>query len=1009
MTSTELLKRRLAAGTASMLVATMSIIAAPAWAQDAPTTDNQAKPVECGDGEVLNTKGKCESDRSVEEVVVTGSHLRRNAMTAPSPLTVVGQQDIKLSGKVNLGDFLAQTPALQESFQSGDSTGSQIGLGGLNFLNLRGLGSDRTLVLVDGRRHVGLSAGDTRVDINTIPSALVERVEVVTGGASALYGSDAVSGVVNFIMKHDYEGYQVDGYFGKGQSGIDTSRKITALAGWNFGGDRGNATLAVEWRKEDGVDESQFDWLGNFSNVRVDRDVDANGDGIADPDGIYNIVPFRDARSLQVSDGGVLQDLFFGYMPYRLNFDTVGGATRLRCPSGRISTSGNTCDGGNGFPTERFVTSLTPDYEAINVNGSFDYKLTDNHTFFVDAKYAHSKSYYQFQPNFDFLYIGDQALEDNGIIGVDIGLDNPFLPQAAKDYINTIGDATGYPIAAMVRFNFEFGARPQTDYRDTYRIVGGLRGNVTNNWTYEVSVNYGKSTDNRIDGGVRKEDDWFERIDVTTDANGNPVCRSGRPDCDPINVFGPNAITQAQVDSLVVELNNNDEISQLVIGGSVNGDLFDMPAGAVQAAFGVEYREDRSVSNPDPLPTTMNLFANELKGVNGQINVKEIYGEMSFPLLEDKAFAKDLSVDLAGRLSDYSTAGSNFTYKAGLNWTLSEDIRFRATYGRAVRAPNIGEVFQPESQTFGSISDPCSYDNLDNDATVAANRRANCAALGLDVGTFFDPTQAASKPGYLRGNPDVGPETADTITIGTVLTPRFLKGFSLSADYWNIKIKDAIRTLSASETAQKCVDGPDLDPLFCDRITRDPSSGLITSFILQPVNVQAIETDGIDIEARYGFNVDSIMKDKPGRIDLRLVGTYTFHQRFFNFQNDPTDFEEWAGVVGTPHWASQLFLSYTTEKLHVQWKTRWLDPMLNARQDILAAEPERYKPGYEKSGHYFKHDLSVEYKLTEMLTLRLGVNNVFDKKPPIMHRTSTARTRYDLYGRYYWGGLNVKF
>ncbi len=1002
----------------------------------------------------------------IEEVVVTGSRIRRSNLESPAPLTIIDDEAVKLSGENNLADFLSEVPALSGSLTPDQQTGASLGLAGLNLLNLRDLGTKRTLVLVNGRRHVAGDPGTTSVDIGTIPFALVERVEVITGGASAIYGADAVSGVVNFIIRDDYQGFQLDAeYFPQDNRGsAGDGYRFSAVAGGNFADGKGNATLAIEWRETNGLDETDIDFFRkNRGVIRVDRDVDTDGDGILDPDGIAPFQEFNNLGSLQVSDGGNLIN-FINNDIYRFFADGFRQAD-----TGPLGILGDpprfTVQGGDGFPFNEFTGGLTPDSQSLVINAFVNYQLTDWAELYMEGKYADTQANFLFQPSFSLFILQPTAAAPGELVpspifgdfGFDaaVGIDNPFLPADARNFIAGLP----FPAALDIRFNFDLGERGQIDDRQTARIVTGVRGNfdvgeMFHDWQYDASFTYGRTTvaqkqtgipilprlfasmdaiaaDSAILSVLNSDDKLFRistgQVVLARDAQpGDVVCRAlameragqdsgfdsfAYEGCIPTSVFGPNAINPAARDWITAEILESDSVEQADAMFTLTGDLWDLwGAGPIGFAAGYEFRTERAQVNNDALPLIIDTFANAQTGVGGKFHVHEGFFEFNVPLLKDMFLAEELSVGGAARFSNYSTAvGSTTTWGVNATYRPVQDIRFRGTLSRSIRAPNISELFQPLTQTFSSIADPCSAENVDADPNFAANRRQNCAALGIPVGVYRDPRPNITKAGSIGGNPNLRPETAKSWTVGTIITPRWVTGFSLAVDWFKIQIFDAISFLSAQTIANKCVDGPTLDPQFCSLITRAPASASnafeIVNFVSTQLNVEALSTRGADFDARYVTSVDDLVGRDWGDLLFRVRGTYLDSWKRFAFQGNRDDFDQFAGLVGLPKWHFQFTTSWAWKKWSLTYSFEWQNSQRSGafeKRDI-AREPDLLlSKKVLTTGGYGIHDISMTYDIRDNLQFRAGVNNIADNDPPAIAERATT---FDNIGRRYFVGL----
>lgn len=929
-------------------------------------------------------------DEDIEEVVVTGSRIKRSGIDAPTPVTVLNSEVISLAGEVNLANLLNQLPALGSTFTNASSSGF-IGTVGLSFLDLRRLGRDRTLVLVDGRRHVGGSAGEASVDINSIPQELIERVEVVTGGASAIYGADAVSGVVNFVMKDDYEGLSLYGQVGNADEGDSFSYTTRGIMGGNFADGRGNAVMTFEYSSSDG-------FIGNDRSYRRENlrfvDNPANGDTLDNPnDGIPDEILLPDIGLDFITIGGIFDD--FGG-----NTLVVENGQFRPFDTGSQVFAGGDQQGGDALRTSDIAGSLQADLERIITTAKINYQVNDNMNAFIEAKYINAKS---------FALNGTGAFD---IFSISIGQDYAFLTDDQRQFmvdnnINTL----------FVSRSHNEAERNSRAERQLFRGVAGIEGDFDNGIAYELSYVYGRSTNAIQQGNNRINARFSAGLDAVIDpATGQAVCRSsidpaaaeGIPDfalngCVPINILGEGAISQEAINFAYADAFVNESLEQNVINLAFTGDTadmgFELPAGGISWATGFEYRKETASSVPSEIDQLGLTFLNVIPPTGGSFDVYEGFAEVSIPLLKDTAFAKHLSVDGAVRISDYSTVGSATTWKVGMNWAPIDDLRFRGTFGRAIRAPNIAELFGPQSQTFLFFDDPCDVDFLDEGG---ANRAANCAALGAPDGFQQDDTRG-NTPGTTGGNPNVGEETADTLTIGMVYTPSWAQGLSLTLDYWDIEIESAISTPTLDDVLSNCVDGASIDNSFCSLITRDPNTFQVETFTITNQNFAALEARGIDFEVNYLWNLES-----AGAIDFRAIGTYLIERNDFPFQVQPDFVDEEAGELGDPEWSINFNATWNYEKWSFNYEMRFIDDMLIVEIDELEADPDLQD--VTSTGTTFFHDIRVGYELRDNIELFAGVNNLTQEFPPVgLSGAGTDSAIFDNIGRFYYTGLRVDF
>lgn len=679
--------------------------------------------------------------------------------------------------------------------------------------------------------------------------------------------------------------------------------------------------------------------------------------------------------------------------------------------------------GGDGIPNTFDEDLLIPEDESISVNFSGHYDLTDNVRFFTELKYVHQETEFGGPLNtfYDLLTIAP---------------DNPFIDQLPQE----LADVARAEGLFVTRDPADLGPNINKNTRNTYRIVAGFEGEFENGWTYEFSANYGKFEQKNEDRNRVIVDRWFAAIDAVTDPNtGEIICRSdidptappttpfniplfepgfftfnpGDGSCAPADILGGRGgISQEAIDFITTTTVNNFELEQAVFSAVVAGDTSDYleaPGGPIGFAIGAELRTERSRSEFDPLvrgelpvdgpngnagDLLTEVFDGQeaqnslvfdpgslIRNVAGSYDVVDLFAEVSVPLLEGAFLAEELSIDAAFRYSDYSTVGSTLTWKAGGSWTPVEDIRFRGTYSVAVRAPNIDELFSPAQGAFFRPIDPC--DQSEIDALIAAGdargpvRAANCAADGIPVG-FSDPLSARFV-GEIAGNPDLEEETAKTFTVGTVIQPRWVPGFSLTVDYWSIRITNAITSPAAQDVVDSCYDSASFpDSPFCALFRRndDATSPQFQGFNflrLQELNIAALETAGIDFAARYNFDVADF------NFDLGVSGTRVRKlDEFF----DPSDLnlvDPELGELQRPKWAGNVTGAVSYGPVRLNWQTQYLGKQALRSVEIETVDQIFGPAGIQ--GNTFIHDISFTYDVHDNVRIYGGVNNVADKQP----------------------------
>jgi len=1003
------------------------LIAAPAFAQDAPQMqdDPQAGSADLG------------------EVIVTGTRIRIQDYVAPNPVTTVTAENIQASGQTNLTQFLTEIPALTGSLtlEQGADT-STPGLAGLNLLNLRNLGATRTLVLVDGRRHVSANPGTSSVDVNTIPLALVERVEVLTGGASAVYGADGVTGVVNFILKDNFQGVDMRAQAGWSDAGGGDSTLFSAVIGENFMGGRANLTAAYEFAEEKELKFSDraFTRSGQRRIFINNPDDPGTFNANLDDPTLFDLILANDVRYIDTSREGSTYT----------NFATAPTTSGVSFVNDRPFVDGIYAGdffmiGGSGTPLDDFNDDLLPNLERHTANITGRYDLTDRLSLFGELKFSRTDTQFAAQPSYFYgLFLHDE---------------NPFIPanvladaQAPGGLANPADTFLPEPGVLLARDNFDLGTQNYDTTRDTWRGSFGIEGALTDNISFEASYTYGKAEQTQRSHDVIINDRVFAATDVIVGPDGSPVCRSnvdpgavpygdlfgqfGFPSaafgatftpgansgCLPLNLYGENQNSAAAVDWVTGDYTSSAEIDQHVFNAFISGDTtgrFELPAGPLAFVLGVEYRRESSDSIPEDVAVLADNLEYPLTGVGravrtqGSFDVKEIFGEISVPVLRDLPLAKNLTVGAAYRYSDYGSEDADTidyqtdTWNVNARWALNDVIAVRGAVARAVRAPNIVDLFQARQQTFAALADPCSVTRV-GQGNSPDTRRENCrtdlTALGVNPDTFIN-NSSESIGGFVSGNTALVPETADTWTLGMVITPTFIPGLSISLDYYNIEIEDAIQSYSAQTIVNNCYDLPRPNT-FCDLIERGNAggnAGRITSFEQQPNNITNFHTAGYDLTVRYGFDLaDYNIGENLGRLDLTFVGNVL--DRLENEQVFGAPLTDLVNREGSPEHQASFDVTWSRDALSVNYGYSWFGEVDRYALQTRVNDPDIVDPRYLKYPARSVHDLQVRYDLNDSFSAYAGVNNFTDQKP----EASAYDYPVSAMGRFFYVGVNAK-
>lgn len=1010
-------------------------------------------------------------------IYVTGSRIRRPNVESPHPITSIQGTEFFENGKVSVGDTLNDLPSLRSTFSQANSTRFR-GASGLNLLDLRGLGPERTLVLVNGRRHVGgdvLGTG-VSVDINSIPADLIERVDVVTGGNSAVYGSDAIAGVVNFVLKQDYEGLHLRAQDGISTYGDAGSSFLGLLAGRNFSDGRGNVVVAAEYSRRAEYFASDRPWL-----LRADGFVNVDSDPSGTPEGSDGIPDRRFIRDLHFSgftNTGLVRfntgqcGVDPSGVPYNCPFQFLPDGTLVPLTGTRVGLGpGGAFVGGNG---ENFrggdQLQLAPEIDRFNVSLLGHFEISQALVPFVEATFVRQRS------------SGTGDIGRAAFSGVTTGdprerprLTNPYLSDQARDLIiEQLTLQNGLAPAPNARFNlrenlYGLPATRESAVRKTLNVVGGVRGQFNDDWTYEMSASFGRLRERTKILGNLNVQRYLLAVDAAINpSNGQIECRSrfdpsariGIVDqgttldndvaaCTPINLFGGN-ITPEQANYLLLDTVAVGRASQFDVTGFVGGDtsgFLNLPGGPISFIAGVEFRANKLFYEQDPRITQGYTFYNSIPTFSPPTSkVREAFAELRVPVVEDRPLLHSLELDAAARASNYSLGktGTVWAYNASVLWSPLRGVRLRGAYARAVRAPNQGELFTPPSQNFASLFlDPCSARNI---GAGSANRAANCAAAGRPTSTFGTPpygpdgfnfVYADALEFQISGNPDLRAETSDSVTLGGVITPRFLPGLSLSADYFSIVVNKVIASASAQAIVNACYDAASLDNPFCALFERngvpdtiipnpiDPNNPQIIgngphgefqfqilegSLTQQPLNFARLRARGLDVEIAYRRRIKGI-----GRIDSRLIYTHVFERTESLDPTDPSRKEVLMMELGDPQDSFNWNSSLQRGRLTVGYQLRYISKMVvNQYEDLFSVQgrppqnadyaDRRFYP------HRFYHDVRAVVETGSRFSFYLGADNVTNAKPPLdLTGITSGGAIYDNRGRFLYAGVTAQF
>ena len=971
---------------------------------------------------------------ALQEVVVTGSRIVQPGLKSISPVTAISAKEIASQGTTSIEDVLNNLPQVMADQGSMASNGAT----GISTVNLRGLGPQRTLVLINGRRLMpgnpdNTVGGDAGVaDINNIPTALVERVDVLTGGASAVYGADAVAGVVNFVMNDHFQGFEIDvngsgnqhdqhSYFGQfaPKSGFGSapsstfdgiSKDVTFVMGSNFADGKGNATAYVTYRKQAPLLESARD----FSRCTLSGPA-CSGSSTAATGRFF-------ASGFSASDPSA--PAFF-----KPPFLTQQGGNLVPWTS------------ADAFNYGALNYYQRPD-ERWNAGSFVHYNIDDNHQVYSEFMFMNDETDAQIAPSGAFIGSGLGINPTTGNPDGDwaVNCNNPYL---SNQEATTLGctpamiASTGVSAANEVqvlfgRRNVEGGNRSDFLTHTAWRFVIGSQGQLTDNLSYNVYAQEGYTLRSEEYLNDVSKSRLSDALLAVTNASGQTVCASGNLGCSPYNIWGTGPVTPASVAYFSVPGLIEGNTEERVYHADFTSDMTNyvklpMANEGLGLNFGVEYREEFMVLKPDLEFITADLAGqgSATLPLNAGFGVKEGFMEARLPLIQDKPFAKEVSIDLGYRYSKYDVGYTTNTYKLEADWSPTSTIRFRGGYNRAVRAPNIAELYAENFVALDGSSDPCASSSGSSAFKAHGASAAQCARSGMSpaqYGTLGTPGNPASQyNGLVGGNTKLKPEIADTYTFGIVLTPTVLPSLNATLDVFDIKIKDLISSYGANLIVNQCVF--DDNPQFCSMVHRDAAGSLWFStagYVSDPLlNLGYEKTAGTDVSLNYTQSVGWL-----GSVNFNLIGTYTasFDTEPYPGSGDYNCAGYFGGTCGNP-------LPKWRHTMTVGWATPWHGASIEARwrhlgnTEVDLANPSPLLKGtvvsnWQYTGSRDYLDLVGTDQIFSGVQLQIGVNNVFDKDPPILptlnlpppfDNGNTYPQIYDTLGRYVFANLKLDF
>ncbi len=929
---------------------------------------------------------------ALSEIVVTGSRIPRANLTAPTAVTTIDAEVINQSGLINVADILRAVPSFGVSALTSANSNFLTASAGVNTLQLRNLEEDRTLVLVNGRRYVSGVTGSAAVDFNTIPTELIERVEIITGGASAIYGSDALAGVINVILRDDYEGVGFNYQYGEADAGGEIENRFNFTAGGDFADGRGNAVISATYTQQKGLLSRQR------PNTAVDDIAECALTG--EPGTCQNSV----------------EPFFSSFSEYgRFFVPSTGESFTVSEGTGASGTVVPWSTADFGFNRQHFRRYTVPTDRYL-ISTLFDYEMGEGVNAFVEATFAQTRTDSEIEP-----FAHQNA--DLNITGIPV--DNPFVPQAIRDAVLAAGDTEVEYFRRMT----EIGQRGASARRETYRFLLGFEGDVGEEYNWQTYYSFGRMDDSQQGGGQINVLNMREALNVIDDGAGNLVCANPAAQlegCVPINLFGLGSISPEAADYVRAPTARQQFTEQQVFGAEFGGPLFEMPAGPANFVLGMEYRREEAEDVPDVLTQAGLNAGNAEAPVFGDYDVKEAFAEVEVPLLSGMTGVDELSIGAAYRYSDYSTVDTTSAYAGRLSWAPVESLRFRLQFARAVRAPNIGELFAPGGENFAPVADPCNGVTATTGGNIAENCRSipSIAARIADQGIFsLTQPEIQGTGGFTgQGNPDLDVEESDSWSFGTVFNQNLgaAGDLTLSVDYFAIEINQLIDTVDRQIALNSCfnVAPADFPNQFCGFLTRDEVGaafqlGELTEVNSAFVNEGTLETEGVDVSMLWNWELSDWSASIPGQLGLRMNYTYLMDFTEAKFGDEV----EFVGDTGFARNKGQMALLYGVGGWDITWE--W--------NHIGDSKPLSSDPLFNFDvGSYDVHDLQIAYNFgnggmqNSMLggaRIYLGANNVLDEDAPVILSgvpgnttgTDTDASIYNPIGRTWYLGVNYSF
>jgi len=998
----------------------LALMAGQAHAQVAvPTPENPTPAAQ----EAVIEQAEGTAPAPSEEIVVTGSRIARPDYVANSPIVSISNDTLENTGRVTVESALTQLPQFSGAFGQGNTGSTSTGLnGGQAYASLRGLGSKRTLLLLDGRR-LQPSNPDGSIDLNIIPEALIENIEVITGGASTTYGSDATAGVVNFRLRRDFTGLEIAGQTGVSDYGDGNSYRLTATMGSTFAEERGSAVLSIDYTKREPAIQGKRDYYA-FRQSTPGLSTIPQGTVLFGA----NLPTLASVNSVFVGQYGTpaLTGNAAGRYTGQIGFNTdqtlftTSGVPVLnfRDPEtdeAYIVNSGTNSQqinfGYNGG-------SLQSDLSRYSIFGKVDYDVTDAVKAFVQFTYT----------TYSSLGVTNPTLASN-VYGLSVPVTNPFITPAFQSILAS-RPTPNAPFTFYKALNI-LGPRLQEYDYDVYQITAGLSGKLgVGDLTWDMYASTSRAKfENGQSGGASAS--AIARL-LNSPTGGTEYCEGG------FNPFGNLTPSQSCIDYISRRTLNTNELKQRTVEGNIQGSVFDLPAGKLRFALGADYRYNGYAFEPDtqlnlPDGTSDILGYSVLRAANGAVKTGELYGELLVPLLHDIPLIQQFDLDLGYRYSNYNSVGGVHAYKADVNWQVFDALRLRGGYNRAIRAPSVGELYAPVST--GSVAigsptatttngDPCDVRSSFRLGSNGAQVRELCLAQGVPA-SIIDSYQLGTAQVFALtgGNPELEEETADTYSIGAVIqspfTSSMLRNISISVDAYQIGIKDAVGPLSIAQGFQFCFNSGDNNPTYsatnyyCSLITRNPASGVPVNPVQPLLNLGTFKVRGVDIQFDWRFGLSNFgLGEDSGQLAFNSAVSYLDSFEIQALPGAPT--YDYVGTIGTgvessagtahPRWKAITSLTYSVGGVSIGGRWRFIDKMGASARVVSPASTAR---GVES---YNVFDLNARAEIDDGTEFRFGITNLLNKEPPQVGDTegNFDAQNYDVIGRYFFLGITKK-